>query len=190
MPIDVASLSRIVEQSFCDVVRPDEEKMFDCYDPAIPDFIAMIKGKDWCGFLRVLETVEFSMAMLYGEMMVYMTDEAFHYFSPALLIFSMNEKSDVLSSLFFQRIDPSSAYFHSDHVLWQAFVGLFTGAQRQAVLLIMKYFYALDPVHFQYYNAVCDRWARTVAVNPTTAEADYDLSNLDGLPMDAPEGNG
>lgn len=173
--MDVPTITRIIMESFCDIARPDDEGLFEVYDPAIPDFLTMIRGKDWKGFLHVLETAEFSMAMYYGGMAVFMTEEALHYFAPALLIFSMNENSDVLPDMLFGILDPSSGRYESDSGSWQKLVGLFTNEQRRAVVMLMTYRCRLDPDYIESHKPVRDVWARLAGLE-ITKSGSKDLS--------------
>ena len=140
--MDVANLTRIVEESFRDSVSPGEEEsdLFEVYDLAIPHFLEMIQGKDWKGFLHVLETCEFSMAQFYGGMVYFMTPQAFHYFAPAFLIFSLNEKADVLADAFFGHLYPQPESYESQPERVPQLIALFSEPQKRAVALVVDYY--------------------------------------------------
>ena len=57
---NVTSITRIVEESFRGSVYPgdEDEAIFAVNDGSIPEFMEMIRGKDWKGFLDVLKTEE------------------------------------------------------------------------------------------------------------------------------------
>lgn len=140
--MQVASLTRLVEESFSDSVSPGEreEDIFAVYDLDIPQFMEMIKSKDWKGFLRVLETSEFALSQFYGQMVSFMTPKAFHYFAPAFLIFSMNEEADMVPIVFFGHLYPDPKFYRGQPERVRQLVALFSEPQKRAIALVVDYY--------------------------------------------------
>lgn len=110
--MDEASLTKLVEESFSDTIRPADAHIFEDYEPArqvFLKFLEMIKGKDWKEFLHVLQTDGY-MVQFCSSMFGHMTSEAKYYFMPALLIFSMNKKADRLADTTLYYLSPDRVY--------------------------------------------------------------------------------
>jgi hypothetical protein len=132
---DAASIARTIHESFGDtaLIGDDALAIFgNSHHPEIWAFMEMIGGKDWQGFLHVLETSD--EAQTYGHMYNFMTPQAYHYFAPALLIFSMNEKSDVLGGDFLRSLLPASTEKHQQYI--QESLRLFSDQRIAQALLV------------------------------------------------------
>ncbi len=79
----------------------DYYDIFEGHDPYTAEFLAIIKGLTWVEYLRLLEVPGEYKVQGLSDAIVFMTPAALRYFSPAILIFSFNPKSDVLPELFF-----------------------------------------------------------------------------------------
>jgi hypothetical protein len=143
---DIASITQFIEESFPDSLRPPDDDLFEAYEPAIPQFLEMIEGKDWKGFLHVLETAEFSTVQFYGSLIGYMTPETFIYFTPALLIYSMNEDADMVADSFFWQLSPSKNAEEVYSTKLQAVLDTFSDQQKRAVALVVDYYTRQDYV--------------------------------------------
>lgn len=115
---ELANIVRVIHESFRDTISPgdDELSLFGPgWHPEQAAFMEMIRGKDWKGFLHVLETRDDGRE--YGHMFNFMTPQAYHYFAPALLIFSMDiEKADVLAEAFLASLLPFSPERHQQYM--------------------------------------------------------------------------
>lgn len=177
--MDKAEIIKIVEESFRNTVPPEhtESALFDSPDIGIPDFMEMIEGKDWKGFLQILETPPFPYARFYAEEMAsYMSHQALHYFTPAYLIFAMDKEGCLAcntTDTFFRVINPpdypsSKRYpWHTTEDLNQRMeeynrgmaefdqlLELYSDQQKRAIALVMDYHgrmmhpgYISPPIH-------------------------------------------
>ena len=142
--VDLECVIATVRESFQDNVAPSfgERDIFEVNDGGIPEFMNMIKGRDWQGLLDYLEKSEPNLARRYGGMVVFMTPEAFHYFAPALLIYCTSDHADTLVHTFF-----GCLYIHGPRDLkrWHRKVfGLFTNREKRAVAIVISYMMASD----------------------------------------------
>ena len=108
--MDESNLTKLVEESFSDTVRPDDAHIFEDYDlPDKLEFLEMVKGKDWKDFLHDLETDGYKVQFC-SSMFGFITSEAKYYFMPALLIFSMNKEADSLADTTLHYLSPDQVY--------------------------------------------------------------------------------
>ena len=137
--MNVAAITQKVEESFSGVEKPDKDNFFEVYDPSEPEFLEILEGKDWGDFLHFLETAEFSQTQFYGSMISYMTVEAFYYFTPAYLIFSMNENADTVVYTFFSRLYPQPETYEPDPDPFPQLLELYSDEQRHAIALVVNH---------------------------------------------------
>jgi hypothetical protein len=145
--MDKAEIVRIIEESFQDTVPPEhsESALFATEDIGIPDMMdmmEMIEGKDWKGFLDILETPPFPVAALFAhEMAYFMTHQAFHYFAPAYLIYALDKEADYpdTPSAFLNQLAPPSGIPFYEAEEFNPLLKLFSVPQKRAIANVIDY---------------------------------------------------
>jgi hypothetical protein len=142
--MDKADIIRMIADSFHDTVPPEHSAsaLFSTDDLRIPDMMAMIEGKEWKGFLEILQTPSIAYSQLFAyEMAFYMSPEAFHYFAPAYLIFSLEKDSDYTDTAdaFLNQLAPPSGIPFYDAEEFNPILKLFSVPQKRAIAYVIRY---------------------------------------------------
>ena len=156
---EVSRIASIIKESFHDtnLSNASEQGIFQEYDPMIPAFMDMIGGRNWTDFLLVLETSQYYWVQTYGEMLAYMTPKAFHYFAPAVLIFSMNENADVLPGSFFGQLYPHGPEPVQHYI--QERIDQFSDTQKHAIAIVIHQYYSSNRDETQFAKDLQNYWA-------------------------------
>lgn len=134
---EVGTIVRIIDESFRDISPPASSDPIIGQHPEAEQFLRLISDKNWMDFLHILETDD--NGRTYGQMFFFMTPQAYHYFAPALLIFSMNAKADFLAPAFLGSLLPSGSKYRQEAIMER--LNLFTEEQKHAIALVVDYYY-------------------------------------------------
>ena len=163
---EVTSIIEVINESFSKTIPPDDnaDAIFGPgWHPEQESFMEMIHGKDWKGFLEVLETSD--QAQVYGRMFNFMTPYAYHYYAPAFLIFSMNEEADILADAFLSSLHGAGSEFvtqgreHQQQRIQERLIQ-FSESQKHAIALVIDYYYRINGAYLPDQQNLVVSWSK------------------------------
>lgn len=137
---DNQSLIEYIEASFAHIVYPGDDNLFgEIWDPDIPEWCAILRGKHWKDTLSILEEwAALSKINFYDGMYIFMNIDAIYYFTPAFLIISLDERSDTFGDNFFHLFDPVWRLGRGNDESYTELLQLLTIPQMQAIAMAYR----------------------------------------------------
>jgi hypothetical protein len=145
---DQETIVKLIHESFEDVVYPGDDQLFeDVYDPDIPAFSKILRGKHWKETLGILANFELEEFLFHSSMFSFMTPEALHYFTPAFLIIPIEHQSDLFGDNFGSKLMPDDSEWSQQR--FSQLTSLFSARQKHAIAVALDY---LHGEHKEFYR--------------------------------------
>ena len=156
---DKQGLIQFIEKSFADTGYPGQNRLFkDVSDPDIPAFGKILRSRYWKDTLRILEKqLVGSRVNFYDAITAFLTLEALHYFLPAFLIISLDERSDVFGYQLFLHVNPVlRSYGEDDDRCFSGLSELLSRPQKRAVAMAYQFRQGTDAAMQHYWAGWLD----------------------------------
>ena len=144
-------LIKFIEECFSDTIYPGDDNLFkDYYDPDIPTFKRIVRGKHWKETFALLDKLDGSDFQFFHNMYPFLTNEALHFYAPAFLTISLVKANpDVFADAFFSALDFERN--EPDPTPFADLMRLFSARQKQAIALTMRCLYGDEDISLGQY---------------------------------------